>query len=63
MADSPAIWVWNCAAEDRQFKRLGTIAPGGGYMIGSANSLTSYCKLENVRAMAAAIRKYRYSRS
>ena len=28
-------------------------------MISSANSLTSYCKLENVRAMAAAIRKYR----
>ncbi len=44
-------------AEVRQ--RIETLAPGGGYMISSANSLTSYCKLENVRAMAAAIRKYR----
>ena len=31
----------------------------GGYMISSANSLTSYCKPENVSAMAAAIRKHR----
>lgn len=41
-------------------RRIETIGPGGGYMIGSANSLTSYCRLENVLAMAAAIAKYRY---
>jgi uroporphyrinogen decarboxylase len=40
-------------------QRIETLAPGGGYMISSANSLTAYCKLENVLAMAAAIRKYR----
>lgn len=39
-------------------ERIKTLAPGGGYMISSANSLTSYCRVENVRAMAAAIRKY-----
>jgi uroporphyrinogen-III decarboxylase len=40
-------------------ERIETVGRGGGYMISSANSLTSYCKVENVRAMAAAIRKYR----
>ena len=32
---------------------------GGGYMISSANSITDYCKLENVWAMSRAIGKYR----
>jgi uroporphyrinogen-III decarboxylase len=39
-------------------ERIQTIGPGGGYMISSANSLTSYCKIENVWAMINAIRKY-----
>ena len=33
-------------------------AEGGGYIIASGNSLTDYCKLENVRAMIKAIEKY-----
>jgi len=39
-------------------QRIETIGRGGGYMISSANSITSYCKLENVWAMINAIRKY-----
>ena len=38
--------------------RIATVGVGGGYMIGSANSITSYCKLENVWAMVNAIRRY-----
>ncbi len=43
-------------AEVRQ--RIATAGPGGGYMVTSANSLTNYCKTENVLAMARAIEKY-----
>ena len=38
--------------------RIERVGKGGGYMISSANSITDYCKVENVRAMAQAIRKY-----
>jgi len=37
---------------------LRDIAPGGGYILSSGNSLASYCKIENIRAMAAAVKKY-----
>lgn len=39
-------------------RRIEVVGRGGGYMISSANSITSYCKVENVRAMVAAIRRY-----
>ena len=39
--------------------RIEKIGKGGGYIITSANSLTDYCKLENVWAMSKAIAKYR----
>ena len=39
-------------------QRIETIGPGGGYMISSSNSITSYCRVENVWAMVNAIRKY-----
>jgi len=32
--------------------------PGGGYIAGSSNSIASYCRAENVRAMADAIKRY-----
>jgi len=35
-----------------------TAAPGGGYMISSSNSIPSYAKPENVKAMAEAISAY-----
>lgn len=38
--------------------RIEKIGKNGGYMISSANSVTFYCKIENVRAMIQAIRKY-----
>ena len=38
--------------------RIEKVGKGGGYMISSANSITDYCKVENVRAMSRAIRKY-----
>ncbi|HLA84465.1 MAG TPA: uroporphyrinogen decarboxylase family protein [Thermoguttaceae bacterium] len=40
-------------------RRIEVIGAGGGYMISSANSLTSYCKVENVWAMINAIKAYR----
>ena len=39
-------------------RRIEIIGRGGGYMISSANSITAYCKIENVWAMIEAIRKY-----
>lgn len=39
-------------------RRIGRIGRGGGYIIASANSITNYCKLENVLAMRDAIRQY-----
>ena len=37
---------------------ISTAGPGGGYICGSSNSVTSYCQPENVRAMANAIKRY-----
>ena len=38
--------------------RISDAAHGGGYILTSANSVASYCKPENVIAMAEAVRKY-----
>jgi len=44
---------------DKEVKeRIMTAGAGGGYVVTSANSLTDYCKTENVWAMARAIKKY-----
>jgi len=43
-------------AEVRQHIR--DLAPGGGYMVGSSNSITSYVPLENYRAIIAATMKW-----
>jgi uroporphyrinogen decarboxylase len=34
------------------------VAPGGGYILTSGNSLSSYCKVENVLAMSGAVRQW-----
>jgi uroporphyrinogen-III decarboxylase len=39
-------------------EKISALAPGGGYIITSANSLPDYCKRENVLAMARAIKEY-----
>ena len=39
-------------------QKLKDIAPGGGYCLGSSNSITSYVKIENYRAMLNAALKY-----
>jgi uroporphyrinogen decarboxylase len=39
--------------------RIEKVGKGGGYIISSANSLTNYCKIENIRAMSRTIEKYR----
>ncbi len=39
-------------------KRILEIGIDGGYMIASANTITKYCKPENVRSMVNAIKKY-----
>jgi uroporphyrinogen decarboxylase len=45
---------------EREVKdRIEKIGKGGGYIISSANSITDYCKLENVWSMAKTIEKYR----
>jgi uroporphyrinogen decarboxylase len=44
---------------DREVReRIAMAGPRGGYIITSANSLTDYCKTENVWAMAKAVQKY-----
>jgi uroporphyrinogen decarboxylase len=43
-------------AEVRELIR--TVGPGGGYIITSGNSLASFLKLENVQAMAEAVKQY-----
>ena len=40
--------------------RIQTLAPGGGYLISSSNSITDYLKEENVRAMRDAVATYRW---
>ena len=44
------------AGEVRRLLR--TVAPGGGYLLSSGNSLASYCKPENVRAMIDTLDRY-----
>lgn len=39
-------------------RRIEEVGPGGGYILASANSLTPYCKPENVLAMNRALLKY-----
>lgn len=34
------------------------VAPGGGYILTSGNSLAGYCRVENVRAMSATGQRY-----
>jgi uroporphyrinogen-III decarboxylase len=47
------------AEVDQEVKeKIEALAPGGGYIIASANSLPDYCKTENVLAMAQAIERY-----
>jgi uroporphyrinogen decarboxylase len=44
--------------EEEVKRRIEVVGKGGGYMIGSANSITSYCRVENVAAMVDAIRRH-----
>lgn len=39
-------------------RRINQLAPGGGYMVGSSNSVTSYVPLENYRALIEAVFKW-----
>jgi uroporphyrinogen-III decarboxylase len=39
-------------------QRLREVAPGGGYIMSSGNSLTSYCRIENIRAMVETLREF-----
>jgi len=44
---------------DKEVKeRIAIAGKGGGYIISSANSLTDYCKIDNVWAMSKALKKY-----
>ena len=37
---------------------LRDVAPGGGYMLSSGNSLASYCRIENIRAMVRTMERF-----
>ena len=39
-------------------EKIQTLAPGGGYTVGSSNTVAHYVKLENYKAMIQATRKY-----
>lgn len=44
---------------DAEVKKLiDILGPGGGYIVSSGNSLASYLKPDNIRAMSDAVRKY-----
>ena len=55
-APAPEPVVEEVEAEVKQ--RIQKLAPGGGYILASANSITEFCKPENVFAMAEAKNKY-----
>ncbi|WP_028308744.1 uroporphyrinogen decarboxylase family protein [Desulfitibacter alkalitolerans] len=44
--------------EQEVYEKITLAAPGGRYILSSANSITNYCKLENVLAMGQAVKKY-----
>lgn len=44
--------------EEEVRRKIETLAPGGGYIIASGNSLPGYVKVENVKRMVEAILKY-----
>jgi len=46
--------------QDEVKKRIREIGPSGGYILASSNSITSYCKPENVIALGDAVEKYGY---
>lgn len=48
--------VEDVEAEVKQ--RIQEAAPGGGYICATANSITDWCKVENIFAMTAAVKKY-----
>ena len=39
-------------------QRIREAGPGGGYICATANSVTGWCKIENIFAMTAAVKKY-----
>ncbi len=39
-------------------ERICKIGKGGGFILGTANSITDFCKVENVMAMSRAVKKY-----
>jgi len=39
-------------------QRIRDLAPGGGYMLGSGNSIPAYVKPENLLAMSNALKRY-----
>jgi hypothetical protein len=44
--------------EEEVKKRIKEAGPDGGYILGSANSLPDYCRTENIRAMAKAVKTF-----
>jgi len=39
-------------------ERIRDIAPGGGYILATSNSITDFCKVENILAMRDTLRRY-----
>ena len=39
-------------------RRIAQVAPGGGYVLGSSNTIPNYCKAENFRAMVETARHF-----
>jgi hypothetical protein len=46
------------AVDDEVGDLIRDVAPGGGYILSSGNSLTGYCRMENVIAMSEAVQRY-----
>jgi uroporphyrinogen decarboxylase len=44
--------------EEEVKERIKKIGKGGGFIMGTANSITDFCKVDNVLAMSKAVKKY-----
>jgi uroporphyrinogen decarboxylase len=57
--DMNLLSIGSVEAVERETRELiRDVAPGGGYILTSGNSLASYCNVDNVRAMSSAANQY-----
>lgn len=53
----PALRYMPASGRERS-PRIHHIAPGGGYILATSNSITDSCKVENILALRDALKRY-----